>query len=448
MPAKYGARSTDTLECRSGNHAAHRLPGSVQPHGEADNADAAPARKSWPPFFIVVALAGLFTSAPEARAADPVARNVAAAAGLTYSGTTQGESPVFDYDKDGDPDILLSTHGTRSWPLMRNNGNGTFTEVLAGTFFTQDRHGCVAGDFGSTGGTGKDGLLDVYCVVGACQGNCTKEYPNELWLQKPDRTFVNVGRTWGVADVHGRGREPVTLDHNKDGRLDLAVANEGPSIYPALNRLFRNAGGGFQEVTGSAVRAAKHSECVEAADTNGDGWPELFFCSTISSSNRVITYKNNSGTFQDITSTTPYRGVPAREIELKDVNKDGKPDLLIVQQTRLTIRLNASGGFPNVNYSYTLSEGRDTAVGDVNLDGWPDIYIVQGKNSQYGDVMLINNGNGVSYRTMPIPQVSTGDGDVATTIPNWLGTGRAAFLVTNGKWGSPGPTELITFAAQ
>ena len=75
-------------------------------------------------------------------------------------------------------------------------------------------------------------------------------------------------------------------------------------------------------------------------------------------------------------------------------------------------------------------------------------YIVQGPNSSNQDIMLINNGDGKSYHTIPIPQTTLGDGDVATAIPNWHGTGRAAFLVTNGRWGKQGPVQLITFTAE
>ena len=87
------------------------------------------------------------------------------------------------------------------------------------------------------------------------------------------------------------------------------------------------------------------------------------------------------------------------------------------------------------------------AAGDVNLDGAPDVYVVQGENKLYPDIMLINDGDGASFHATPIPQVSEGEGDIATAIPSWRGTGRAAFLVTNGKWTTPGPSQLIVFPA-
>ena len=72
---------------------------------------------------------------------------------------------------------------------------------------------------------------------------------------------------------------------------------------------------------------------------------------------------------------------------------------------------------------------------------------MQGTNRSYMDFMLLNDGKGVAYRSIALPQVLVGDGDVATAIPNWGGTGRAAFLVSNGKWSVPGPYQLIVFSA-
>ena len=93
-----------------------------------------------------------------------------------------------------------------------------------------------------------------------------------------------------------------------------------------------------------------------------------------------------------------------------------------------------------------LWEGR--AVGDVNLDGKPDVYIGQGKNASFGDVLLINNGSGKSFHVNahPLPGVLKGDTDVVTTIPDWQGSGRVAFLISNGKWGTSGPYQLIVFS--
>ena len=224
----------------------------------------------------------------DVKAADVVAHDVAAEVGLNFHGEvlakTQGMMPVFDYDGDGDDDVLLSTHGGTPWALMQNQGDWTFKEVLNGTFFKADRHGCVAADFGSIGGYGRpDGLPDLYCVTGACKGTCKKEYPNSLFIQRPDHTFVDVATSWGVADPHGRGRKPIAFDFNNDGLTDIVVANEGPSIYPPLNRLFKNVGGRFEEVTNSPVESNLGSECAVWGYLDSDKWRDLVFCSKVNS---------------------------------------------------------------------------------------------------------------------------------------------------------------------
>jgi hypothetical protein len=134
-------------------------------------------------------------------------------------------------------------------------------------------------------------------------------------------------------------------------------------------------------VTGTAVNSEKHSLFVEAGDIDGDGWTDLLFHSTISSGVRLVTYKNDRGTFKDVTAATAYRGVNARQVELADVNQDGRRDLLTLEKTRVSVWLNRSGTFPRRNFTFPLSQGRDVAVGDVNLDGASDIYVVQGENN-------------------------------------------------------------------
>lgn len=380
--------------------------------------------------------------------AELVAQDIAASAGITCPGAlnckTQGEMPAVDYDRDGDVDILLSPHGGSPWPLLRNDGTNRFKTVFS--LVKTDRHGCVAADFGSQAGP-PDGLPDIYCVTGACEGVCTKPYPNHLYLQTPTHGFVEVGAAWGVADVHGRGRVPLALDFDRDGDLDIAVVNESPSVIGSPNRLFRNVGGRFAEVAGGPFNQETASKCGKAADFNGDGWTDLAICTQKTSSVRLMTFKNNAGSFQDVTAQTAYKGLRTREFEFADVNGDGKLDLLILEETRFSVWLNdGQGRHPRMSYSRSVNLGRDLAVGDVNRDGKTDVYIVEGKNSAYADILLINQGSGISYRAMSMPRVSAGDGDTATAIPNWAGTGRTAFLVSNGKWSASGPFQLIVFS--
>jgi hypothetical protein len=400
-----------------------------------------------------MAVAGALFLSPlaDASVADPIARDIGSTAGLLPHGltnvSTQGETPVFDYDGDGLLDMVLSTHGGSSWPLMRGNADGTFSEAV--NFAKTDRHGCVVADLGSPTGDGlPDGLPDLYCVTGACKGKCKKNYPNHLYLQQSDRSFIEAGAAWGVSDPHGRGRVPIILDYDRDGLPDIAVINEGPSIYPTPSRLYRNLGGGFEEVPDPALNQETWSICGKAIDYDGDGWTDLVLCTDKTSALRMVTYRNNQGRFEDVTASTAYKGLRTREFEFADMNGDGRPDLLILEEKRFSVWLNVNGAFPKLNYKQALNLGRDLAVGDVNLDGKPDVYIGQGKNASFADLLLINNGNGVSYHANanPLPRATRGDTDVVTAIPDWVGSGRAAFLISNGKWGASGPYQLIVFS--
>ena len=223
---------------------------------------------------------GLCGAVPDSWAADPVARDLVAPAGLSWAGGTHGEAAVLDFDRDGDFDLVPSRHSDAAWPIMRNNGNGTFTEVFPGTLVRDDRHGCIAADFGSTAGGAPDGRPDIYCVEGACQGSQFCEKENDLVFKLPSGGFsANLSEARRVADIRGRGRDAVADDFNGDGRMDIAVANAGPSFYPTPNRLFLNSANGvFRDVTGSPVNAQNGSSCVAAGDLTGDGRPELVFC--------------------------------------------------------------------------------------------------------------------------------------------------------------------------
>jgi hypothetical protein len=247
----------------------------------------------------------------------------------------------------------------------------------------------------------------------------------------------------------------VALDFNRDGLLDIAIANEGPSVYPTPNRLLRNnPNGTFTTMVGSAVNVERMSLCVAAGDLDGDGWPELVFCGgNPGDAVRTLTYKNVRGTFVETTASTPYRTAKSRSIKIVDLDRNGRLDLVIVEQTRLKIWLAGPSGLPAApSYVRAIAQGRDVAPGDVNGDGKLDLYLCTGWSggaAQHPDEMLINDGTGRSFHTIPIPQVAAGDGDDVTVVPNWRGTGRAAFLVSNSRSGSRhgfGPTQLIAFA--
>lgn len=381
--------------------------------------------------------------------------DLASSVGIVSTSGTQGENCVWDYDEDGIRDLLISTHGSGSWLLMRGRADDTFVRDANWNHPADDRHGCAVGDFGGVAAdgalTGPDGLPDVFMAIGACQGTCTKPYPKNLWLQRRSGstiTWHNAATAFGIADERGRGREPITLDYDRDGRDDLYLGNDVGVLYPSPNRLFRQAPPGFTQPVGSGVQEEIGNVCVATGDIDADGWTDLVSCGA----NVLRVYANQGGAgFVDVRQARGFPGF-ARDVELADVTGDGAPDAITVEQRILRLRVNEGGSFSGDDFTIALGEGRDLAVGDANGDGRPDLYVVQGKNSQFADLLLVNGGpdgaGGWRFSSVAIPQTTVGDGDTAQAIDDWAGSGRAAFLVTNGKWGASGPVQMIFLEAQ
>jgi hypothetical protein len=72
-----------------------------------------------------------------------------------------------------------------------------------------------------------------------------------LYVAKSDGTYAELGQAAGVDDPHGRGREAVTLDANRDGLPDIFSDNEQPSNYVELNHLYLKQWARFHRETRS-----------------------------------------------------------------------------------------------------------------------------------------------------------------------------------------------------
>ncbi|RMG29226.1 MAG: VCBS repeat-containing protein, partial [Bacteroidetes bacterium] len=136
---------------------------------------------------------------------------------------------IFDYDKDGDPDLYLVHDGREPNLLYENDGTGRFMEVAA-------RAGVNTQSFGmgvDIGDINNDGWMDIYIAnLG----------PNILLLNNGDGTFANISQLAGVEDA-GMGWGTNLLDYDNDGLLDMYVANDFDfSPHPYYNVLYRNAG--------------------------------------------------------------------------------------------------------------------------------------------------------------------------------------------------------------
>jgi len=156
---------------------------------------------------------------------------------------------VGDYDNDGDLDWFVSSiydpnmvaeanWGISGNRLYRNNGDGTFDDVTvaAGVEHGFWGWGSCFSDFNN------DGNLDLLHVngFGFVEDGLAAEFfadPTRLFISNGNGTFTERALELGLDDT-GQGRGIVCFDYDKDGDIDIFIANNNQSP-----KLFRNDGG-------------------------------------------------------------------------------------------------------------------------------------------------------------------------------------------------------------
>ena len=360
---------------------------------------------------------------------DGTFTDVTRQAGVGRSGYGMGVA-VGDYDNDGYPDIYVTAYGRNT--LYHNNRNGTFTDVT-------EKSGVSAGGWSTSAAFfdyNHDGLPDLYAgrylqwdyqhsvfcgerrpgYRSYCHPSQFPPVSNILYRNNGDGTFTDVTRQAGLA-LEGKTLGVVAFDYNRDGWLDLYVANDS---FP--NFLFRNNKDGtfseiglLAEVAYGASGKAQSGMGTDVADLRGDGLPDIFV-TNIDFEPNTLFRNNGDDTFNDDTVIAGmgtvallYSGFGARFL---DYNNDGWPDIFVANGHPLdNVQLfhsgvtpaerpflleNTGGGrFQEVTASHgnalaKLYNGRGLAAGDFDNDGDPDLLLIQNG----GPPVLLRNDGG------------------------------------------------------
>lgn len=188
-------------------------------------------------------------------------------------GISYGAGAWGDFDGDGDPDLWLGNHFERP-TLWQNNGDGTFTDrtaFLLPQAVRDDTHAGTWADFDD------DGDLDLLELAGAQYGMGVG--PNRLWLNRYPQPFVDVAPLVGLDFPEGRGRSAQWLDWNRDGLLDVAIAN----FESAQSRdvvFTQTPLGNFRPEVGGSIGfrpSRENTRFVVLGDFDSDGQHELLF---------------------------------------------------------------------------------------------------------------------------------------------------------------------------
>ncbi len=311
---------------------------------------------------------------------DGTFEDVTEKAGLQGSGYGMGVA-VGDYDNDGFEDLYVTAYGGNK--LYHNNGDGTFTDVT-------ERAGVAGGGWSTSAAwvdLDGDGLLDlvvlrylqwdfddIYCgerregYRSYCHPDSFRPIAPLVYHNDGNGHFTEIAQKAGLA-IPGKGLGIAIADYDRDGHIDLFVANDSMPEF-----LYHNKGNGvFEEValqSGVAVDSEGHSYAgmgVDFADYDNDGFPDIVV--TDLASQIYALYRNNGdGTFNYESypsglglMTMKHSGWGARFL---DFDNDGWKDLLITQGHDLdTIQLT----FPDLRYKEPMLLARNTGKGFVDI---------------------------------------------------------------------------------
>src|SRR5216684_4355430 len=398
--------------------------------------------------------------------------------------TTGTGVAIFDYDNDGWPDIFI-VNGTKlegfpsgkspSNHLYRNNHDGTFSDVTekAGLWATGWGQGVCVGDYDN------DGWEDLYVTY----------YGTNRLYHNQQGVFTEVAQKAGVA---GSGKSWGTgcafVDYDRDGRLDLMVANYvdfdlttapapgeratciwkgvpvmcGPRGLPgAKNILYHNRGNGtFEDVTSKAHidRTDGHySLGISTLDFDDDGWPDIYVA--CDSTPSILYHNNRDGTFTDLAVTAGAafnedgREQAGMGTSVADFNGDGRPDIFktnFSDDTSTLYRNNGDGTFEDATFAaglglHTQYLGWGTMFFDFDNDGWPDLIVANGhvypevdkyhlgSNYQEPRILYHNNGNGTftDISANAGPGITTPTSSRGLAVGDLWNDGKLSVVISN-----------------
>ena len=389
-----------------------------------------------------------------------------------------------DYDNDGFLDLLvlrgawLDTGHPNS--LLRNNGDGTFTDVTeaAGLLMPAPTQAAAWGDYDN------DGWVDLFIGnesrvppgAGAAAG-AGSVHPSRLFRNDRDGTFTDVAAEAGVAVV-GFVKGVVWGDYDNDGRLDLYVTRLRPD---EPNLLFHNEGPGpagawtFRNAAAEAgVEGPPVSFPTWFFDYDNDGWEDLFVSGFSGGLADVVLerlgqphqgqlprlYRNDrDGTFTDVTAAMGLdRIMVGMGSNFGDLDNDGFLDMYLgtgdpdyrMLIPNLMFRnaggerfqdVTSSGGFGH------LQKGHGVSFGDVDADGDQDLYHVSGgafEGDTFPNALYLNPGHGNRWLTLRLEGAASNRAAIGARIRVIAVTpdGDREVHVTVGAGGSFGGSSL------
>ena len=336
-----------------------------------------------------------------------------------------------DYNNDGKPDIfvmrggwLRNGFGNEPSSLLRNNGDGTFTDVTisAGLKFMHPTQTAVWGDFNN------DGWLDVFVGMESLGPNNPKNnHPCELYINNHDGTFIEMAAK-AHCNINDFVKGVTAADYNNDGWPDIFVSTMSGRKYLLKNKCKGGKDVDFEDATVMAGFANKKVSTFTTwfYDYNNDGWPDILVSGynfdrplgyyaaaealgkPVPDAGNVFLYRNNhNGTFTDVTREAGLNKVVySMGGNFGDIDNDGYPDMyfgtgnpdfgsLVPNKLFRNIGGKTFADVTTSSRTGNLQKGHGVSFADFRNNGLQDIFIEMGGayiGDAYTSALYLNPG--------------------------------------------------------
>lgn len=324
--------------------------------------------------------------------------------GLTFSNTLTEDSiinyftypyiymgggvAVGDVNNDGLQDLYFTGNMVKN-KLYLNKGALKFTDITSQAKVGSDDRwvtGVTMADVNA------DGWMDIYVSVsGKFATNKNQLFINGGLNENGIPVFTEEAEQRGVAD-EGRSTQGTFFDYDKDGDLDLYIANypftnfKTPNYSYAIfidkkvpeksDKLYRNLGDGtFEDVTKEAgLLNFGLSLSATVGDFNQDGWEDIYVSNDFATPD-FFYFNNGDGTFSEkLKETTQHTAYFGMGTDVADFNNDGLLDILQMDMTPEDNRRNKAN------------------MASMNISGFWEI-VGRGMHYQYMEnAVQLNNG--------------------------------------------------------
>jgi hypothetical protein len=309
--------------------------------------------------------------------------------------TNDGDNPLYlataDLNHDGLPDIVSASYADGALAVFFNNvqSPGTFNAPLV-----LSSPGASQVAIGDMNGDGLPDLISADYNVSLFVQTSPATFASPISLYSGGANFVAVG------DLNGDGIADVALTDSVEVKLLMHTGAVGTTTYAPPVSVFT--------LTPSSSFAG--ANLIAIADVNGDGLNDLVITDpgprgggapTVSV---LLQDAAHPGQFLAAVSYATAAGSEAEDIIAKDVNGDGRPDIVIGGTDAVSVLLQnpATAGTFLAASNYSVQDANQLALADVNADGRLDIVIATGPTHPLvGGVITTHPGVLLQSATQP-----------------------------------------------